>query len=139
MKLTNDSTRWTYSEVETALCLWEAVVDYRTAGYAKEKAGEDPGGTYVVLEEHFGNYGSFTMRAVVASMADVCNDAWTAMVELNGGDPPDDMIAFDFDFCPKFIADALENGLFEQAITWQHTRDDEIRAEAEHWTYPIAA
>jgi hypothetical protein len=138
MKLTHDRTNlvtWTYSEVETALCLWEEVCGIMSAGYAKQKAGEDPGDSYRKLEQMWNGGGSFTMRAAVASMVDECSLAWEALTALN----PDyaDGNSFDFDFCPKFIADALDNGIFKQALEWQYQPGEKIKER--DWQYPLSA
>jgi hypothetical protein len=125
-------TLWRYGQVETALCLWEAVVDMRTAGYAKVKAGEDPGDSYRAIENLFNGMGSFGMRAVIASIVPECDRAWEAKQALLGSDHDE---AFDFDFCPQFIDDALGNGLLSQALDWQHTPDAKIGSS--EWTFPL--
>lgn len=125
-------TSWTYGRVETALCLWEAVLDTRTIGYAREQKGEDPGDTYRKLEALFDGHGSFGMRAAVASIVPECDRAWEAKQALLGEDQHE---AFDFEFCPQFIADALANGLLDQASEWQYTPDAKIGEQK--WAFPL--
>jgi hypothetical protein len=114
-----------YATVETGLCLWEAAVDIMTAGYAKEKAGEDPGDAYRKYQAFHDGVGSFTMRAAVFSLSDECSKAWEVKVALTGGDPG----CFDFEFCPAFLVGTLDSGLMEQAVDWQHKNPDQIKLE----------
>jgi hypothetical protein len=124
MKMTFDRPKdgwkadtWSYAQVETALCLWEAVCDLRTAGFDKQQKSEDPGETYLMLEGLFDGSGSFTMRAAVASIVDDCEVAWEAATAMNGGDYDG---SFDFDFCPTFIAGAIDSGLLGRAVDAQY-------------------
>jgi hypothetical protein len=125
-------TQWNYGQVETALCLWEAVVDMRTIGWTKQKAGEDPGDEYRALETYFDGHGSFSMRAIIASMVPECDRTWEAKKAIANSD---DCEAFDFEFCPEFIVASLSNGLMEQAAEWQCTSDNKI-ADRE-WAFPL--
>lgn len=118
---------WSYIQVETALCLWEAVCDLRTIGYEKQQKGEDSGETFSELERLFDGSGSFTMRAAVASIVDECEVAWEAVKALHGGDYPD---SFDFDFCPAFISGAIDSGLLSRAINAQYGSHDPVPAKA---------
>lgn len=104
---TQTKDTWTYGQVETALCLWEAVLNFHWCTEGEEKQQ---------LEQMFANHGSFTMRAVIASIADDCDKAWEARAALNG----DDHIAFDFEFCPDFISGALKSGLIDRALNVQY-------------------
>jgi hypothetical protein len=115
-----------YRVVETGLCLWEAAVDLMTAGFTKEKAGEDPGDTYRKYQAFHDGVGSFTMRAAVFSLSDECNTAWQVHVDLCGDNEP---MCFDFEFCPAFLVGTLDSGLMEQAVDWQHRSPDEIKLE----------
>ena len=114
MKATHSTdTTFTYSEAETIACLMEACCDMEQLhrdgkDHPNAKAGEK-------LLEHRGNHGSFTLRAALISLADDCEKAWQAHQALT-----DDHIAFDFEFCPIFLAGALESGLFDQAIQAQY-------------------
>jgi hypothetical protein len=118
---------WSYIQVETALCLWEAICDLRTIGFDKNKAGEDPGETYLKLEQLFDGAGSYTMRAAVASIVDECDVAWEVATALHGGDYPD---SFDFDFCPAFISGAIDSGLLGRAVDAQYGSHEPVPAKA---------
>lgn len=123
MKVTHDvQSTWPYIEVETALCLWEAWIDLEYAHEHKigSKANQEVGRR---LRELRGNVGSFTARAMVASIVDHCNEAWEAAQAMN---TIDGCTAFDFEFCPQFLIDALDNGLLDQASMWQHTCTTDI-------------
>jgi hypothetical protein len=97
------------------MCLWEAFMDLQ----GEVGADKLPTELAEKLCEMRGNHGSYVMRAVVASLADDCDTAWEAREALNG----DDHIAFDFEFCPSFIAGALDSGLLERAISGQYGGD----------------
>jgi hypothetical protein len=113
--------KWSYSQVETAICLWEAVLNFHWCTEGEEKTQ---------LEEMFGNHGSFTMRAAIASLADDCDLAWEAREALTLGNYH---IAFDFEFCPSFISGALKSGLIERALTSQYGGDTGAAANGP-WT-----
>jgi hypothetical protein len=67
--------KWEYHEVETALCLWEAVLNFHWCSKGEEKQQ---------LEQMFSDHGSFTMRAAIAGLADDCDKAWEAHAALTG-------------------------------------------------------
>jgi hypothetical protein len=113
--LSQTSSTWTYGQVETAMCLWEAYMELQ----GEVGADKLPTELAEKLCEIRGNHGSFVMRAVVASLADDCDKAWEAREALDG----QDHIAFDFEFCPTFIAGALESGLLDRAVASQYGGD----------------
>jgi hypothetical protein len=120
MLITHDANQtWRYGQVETALCLWEAMLDYRDPHAMVDPAMRDK------VDHMFGDNGSFTMRAAVASLADDCDEAWEAREALDG----DDHIAFDFEFCPNFLAGAINSGLLETAISWQYKSVAQLQHE----------
>lgn len=102
--------------VMTALCLWEAWLDFETIGYAKQQKGEEPGDTYRVLNEFRDSHGSFTCRQLMIDLAEDCDLAWEARDALNGQSD----IAFDFEFCPDFLAGAAANGVLDEKIKQQY-------------------
>jgi hypothetical protein len=134
MKLTHDKTNattWPYYEVETALCLWEAVLEILNEKGDDSEKTEDA----KLIANFWDGNGAFTMRAAVASMVTECGQAFEAIAALNGGDYDG---SFDWDFCPQFVRGALKNGIFEQALGWQYKPADKIR-ERSDWQYPVAA
>lgn len=103
--------------VMTAICLWEAWLDFESIGFTKEQKGEQPDETYTVLSEFRGNHGSFTCRQLMIDIAAECDLAFDAAQALNGGEFDG---AFDFDFCPQFLAGAAASGLLDERVRRQY-------------------
>lgn len=94
------------NEVMTALCLWEAMLELR---------GDTQVTTDSPIEQLWETYGSFSMRQCAIDLTHDCEVAWTAAEALGYED------SFDFDFCPSFIAGALESGLFDAKLDAKHS------------------
>jgi hypothetical protein len=110
--LSQTKDKWEYGQVETAMCLWEAFLELQ----GETGADNLPTELAEKLCEIRSQHGSFVMRAVIAGLADDCDSAWEAREALDG----QDHIAFDFEFCPEFIAGALDSGLLTQSINNQY-------------------
>lgn len=104
-------------QVLTALCLWEAWLDFEAIGYAKQQKGEEPGNTYTVLNELRENHGSFCCRQMMIDITPDCDAAFEAARALHGGEYPE---AFDFEFCPNFLAGAAASGLLDEKMQLQY-------------------
>ncbi len=80
---------------EVAACLWEAALDFR----AKE-----PGGPISeAARAYIADYGFSAARCNVSALAEECERAWLAL----DGDARDAIGAFDWEFCPVWLAKRL--------------------------------
>lgn len=85
----------TDSHLTTAACLWEAALDYLNQTYKK------PGGFAERLALYREQHGTAQVRDDVARLAVACDDAWEALTP----DEQDDGGAFDWEFCPDWLAE----------------------------------
>lgn len=110
-----DEPTFTEDEMITAMCLWEAWMDLvnlasaenvepRARGLAEEAQR---------LQDH---HGVFTIRGALTDLVQSCDDGWLALLELTDDDAP----VFGWEWCPRFVKDALGNGLMRQAIEGQY-------------------
>lgn len=106
---------FTEDELVTAMCLWEAWLDLvnltRSSGVEPEllRAAQ-------MAKQLQNEYGSFTIRGALADLVRSCDDGWRAVSALTDDDAP----VFDWEWCPRFIQDALVNGMMRQAIDGQY-------------------
>lgn len=85
-------TTYTRDHMEAACCLWEAMLELRTA---KDFSTLPDGGDVVVAA--FKAHGAVAMRDVAIDLAVVANAAWESAPADERTEP------FDWEFCPKFI------------------------------------
>lgn len=78
-------TTYTRDQVETACCLWEAIIELR--------------GENVELDHAFRRHGTSEMRIAVIGLAVECDEEWQELTQ----DAKDDIGAFDWEYCPGFI------------------------------------
>jgi hypothetical protein len=78
------------SELETAMCLWEAFIDPGESAVAQ---------TYAAVRVR---YGSIGLRHAVSQIVLPCDIGWAAL------SPEHDPVAFDFEYCPLFLATCVE-------------------------------
>lgn len=82
--------RFTFSEMETALCLWEAYID-------RENADE------TFMKDARGNVGSYAMRQAIMSITREIEKLWESL-----DDDIKDGWTHDFEFCPDVISHAID-------------------------------
>lgn len=88
-------TTITESHLFTAACLWEAALE------ALNKTAVAKGGFADRLRQYRGNHGTSQLRDDVARLAVACDEAWDALSD----EEQDDAGAFDWEFCPEWLAD----------------------------------
>lgn len=94
----------TYNEanLETAMCLWEAVLDMRAA--LDHATLDDPRlPTLKALDSEFEKYGTSAMRNHVASWVEECEAAWEA--DQAAGT---ELVPYDWEHCPAFVMRKLK-------------------------------
>lgn len=92
---------YTESQVEDAMCLWEAFMALRSSGSdgVKEK-----------LEALFDEHGTAFLRYMMIELIEDVGEAWKAANAL------DDQGCFDWDFCPAWLAGLIEGGGIDQYV-----------------------
>ncbi|SER15297.1 hypothetical protein SAMN05518866_105215 [Sphingobium sp. YR768] len=90
-------TRYTLSHLETAACLWEAVLELRD----RPVTNSDASGLAFALRKCVDTVGTAALRLIVVGWVDAVEAAWS-VVE---GEYP---LSFDWDFVPRWIADAVD-------------------------------
>lgn len=85
------------SDLETAACLWEAILELR------DHPATDPDaiGLALAMRKAFNALGTATLRYVVVTWVDAVEAAWAAR---EGGYP----LSFDWDFVPRWIVDTID-------------------------------
>lgn len=107
---------FTEDELVTAMCLWEAWLDLDAVLRAENP---DPRAFEAaqVAQDMEAGHGSFTVRAALVDLVKPCDDGWRAVGALTDDDAP----VFDWEWCPRFLIDALANGMMRQALDNQYT------------------
>jgi hypothetical protein len=77
--------KYSVDQIETALCLWEAMLEMRP------KLPE--------LDKRWKSHGTSALRSSVYCMVEECDEQWEALTKEEK-----DAIAFDWEFVPAFIA-----------------------------------
>lgn len=103
-------TRYTLSHLETAACLWEAVLELRD----RPETTPDASSLALALRTCVDTLGTAALRLIVAGWVDAVEAAWRAVE----GEYP---LSFDWDFVPRWIADTID---------WSDPRRPVIRATA---------
>tara|TARA_R110000787_G_scaffold79023_2_gene172645 strand:+ start:3859 stop:4815 length:957 start_codon:yes stop_codon:yes gene_type:complete len=103
-------TRYTLSHLETAACLWEAVLELRD----RPETTPDASSLALALRTCVDTLGTAALRLIVAGWVDAVEAAWRAVE----GEYP---LSFDWDFVPRWIADTID---------WSDARRPVIRATA---------
>lgn len=103
-------TRYTLSHLETAACLWEAVLELRD----RPETTPDASSLALALRKCADTLGTAALRLIVVGWVDAVEAAWRTVE----GEYP---LSFDWDFVPRWIADTID---------WSDPRRPVIRATA---------
>ncbi|MDE0945860.1 MAG: hypothetical protein OSA39_03295 [Sphingobium sp.] len=103
-------TRYTLSHLETAACLWEAVLELRD----RPETTPDASSLALALRKCVDTLGTAALRLIVVGWVDAVESAWRTIE----GEYP---LSFDWDFVPRWIADMID---------WSDPRRPVIRATA---------
>lgn len=90
-------TRYTLSHLETAACLWEAVLDLRD----RPETTPDASSLALALRKCVDTLGTAALRLIVVGWVDAVEAAWRTVE----GEYP---LSFDWDFVPRWIADTID-------------------------------
>ncbi|AOF95185.1 hypothetical protein BSY17_3347 (plasmid) [Sphingobium sp. RAC03] len=103
-------TLYTLSHLETAACLWEAVLELRD----RPVTNSDASSRALALHKCVDTLGTAALRLVVVGWVEAVEAAWRAVE----GEYP---LSFDWDFVPRWIADTVD---------WSDPRHPVIRGTA---------
>lgn len=112
-------TRYTLSHLETAACLWEAVIELRDHPTAAPHAID----LALAMGKSIDALGTAALRFVVVGWVEAVEAAWRAVE----GEYP---LSFDWDFVPRWIADAID---------WSDPRHPVIRGKARGPSAPVTS
>ena len=80
---------YTEANLETAMCLWEEIVEHRT----------DP-----LWLNHVEQYGTSAFRHTIMALAPECERIWEALREA---EKEEAFIPFDWEWCPYFLRNVV--------------------------------
>ena len=112
-------TRYTLSHLETAACLWEAVLELRD----RPVTNPDANSRVLALRKCVDILGTAALRLVVVGWVDAVEAAWRAVE----GEYP---LSFDWDFVPRWIADTID---------WSDPRHPVIRRKPPGANAPVTS
>ncbi|GBH32848.1 DUF5983 family protein [Sphingobium xenophagum] len=112
-------TRYTLSHLETAACLWEAVLEQRD----RLVTNPDANSRALALRKCVDILGTAALRLVVVGWVDAVEAAWRAVE----GEYP---LSFDWDFVPRWIADTID---------WSDPRHPVIRGKPPGANAPVTS
>lgn len=121
--LSTYNQRFSWIEVETAVCLWEAYLDAENAAWTKAKDE----GTEVITPAYLnqrGEIGSYALRHAVMGLVRGVDKLWARF-------PPDTLI-FDWEFCPLVIAHGIDWGTLRANGTVELHKDAYERIHAHY-------
>lgn len=95
----------TPASLETAACLWEAVLDMETD--ASEPSTPEQQRAQAIREARAA-IGTSGLRLIVIGWTEACDAAWHAIDDPTGGCPGQYGEAFDWDFVPGWIIDNVD-------------------------------
>lgn len=114
--ITTETPTFTASDMVTAMCLWQAFLDLsggtRKRGKAEKELRER-------ADEMLSDEGAFTMRNALVRLVAPCMEGWNDFRSSE----PDGSEQFDWEWCPKFVRAAMQDGSLEAAIAAEYRAD----------------
>lgn len=115
----SEDPTFTSSDVVTGMCLWEAFLLLARHPEDGEEIPEADEELRRKAEGMLSEEDPLTMRSAIARLIAPCTAGWREFVARDPGGEAQ----FDWDWCPRFMREAMRDGSLERAIAAEHVAD----------------